>query len=249
MSTAKYSTDRLLNTQEAARYLRVSQASIRRWSDSGLLASHRVGRRRERRFREADLLVFMERSSANEPAPLAVNVAGVSVPVPGHLSPFFSSDEGGLRLTVPFLADGLRRGQPCFLVASGQVLDRYLEALDKESAVDVAAAVKAGLLTVAHFKGSTVAACIAQWEAYFAVHLAKGPTIIRVVGEMACEREMFTSEDEMLRYEEAFEVMSRRYPVAAVCQYDARAFDGVALLRALKTHPDMYAFRVGNFLN
>src|SRR3989442_5262216 len=50
----KYSTERLLNTAEAARFLRVSQASIRRWSDSGLLAARRVGRRRERRVNEAD---------------------------------------------------------------------------------------------------------------------------------------------------------------------------------------------------
>ena len=37
----------LRNTSEAARFLRVSEASIRRWSDAGLLTSHRVGRRRD----------------------------------------------------------------------------------------------------------------------------------------------------------------------------------------------------------
>ena len=40
--------DSLLNTKEAARFLRVSEASIRRWSDAGLLPARRVGRRRER---------------------------------------------------------------------------------------------------------------------------------------------------------------------------------------------------------
>ena len=39
--------DSLLNTEEAARFLRVSEASIRRWSDAGLLPARRVGRRRE----------------------------------------------------------------------------------------------------------------------------------------------------------------------------------------------------------
>ncbi|TMC37617.1 MAG: hypothetical protein E6J28_07495, partial [Chloroflexi bacterium] len=60
---------------------------------------------------------------------------------------------------------------------------------------------------------------------------------------------MFVSEDEMLRYEEAFELMGRRYPVVAVCQYDVREFDGVAMLRALKAHPDMFEVRIATFLN
>src|SRR2546426_11422973 len=60
----KYSTERLLNTAEAARFLRVSQASIRRWSDSGLLAARRVGRRRERRVRGAGLQGSMRQPAA-----------------------------------------------------------------------------------------------------------------------------------------------------------------------------------------
>src|SRR5437868_4286586 len=38
--------DRLLTTRDAATFLKVSEASIRRWTDSGLLPAHRVGRRR-----------------------------------------------------------------------------------------------------------------------------------------------------------------------------------------------------------
>jgi len=51
----------LLNTKEAAQLLRVSEASIRRWSDSGLLAARRVGRRRERRFERPELERFAAR--------------------------------------------------------------------------------------------------------------------------------------------------------------------------------------------
>src|SRR4030081_2724107 len=89
-------SDKLLNTSEAARFLRVSEASIRRWSDAGLLTSHRVGRRRERRFAESDLVKFLNR--ADKPSvqaqPAALHVGDVSVPVPGHLATFYSSDAG-----------------------------------------------------------------------------------------------------------------------------------------------------------
>src|SRR5690348_13108007 len=88
----KYSTERLLNTNEAARFLRVSEASIRRWSDSGLLPVVRVGRRRERRFSESDLLAFLDRVPATNPQASPVNVGGTALAVPSHLATLFSTE-------------------------------------------------------------------------------------------------------------------------------------------------------------
>jgi excisionase family DNA binding protein len=228
----------MLNTAEAARFLRVSQASIRRWADSGRLKASRVGGRRERRFKESDLVAFLgEQPAVAEPG---VTVGSASVPVPGHVAGYYTTDEGGLRLTVPFLAEGLRLGQPCVLVATEATFKRYVAVLGGGAGAKLMHAV---------FKGGTAAAAIAQWEQRFAELAAQGAGVIRVAGEMAEEREMFTSEDEMLRYEEAFELMSKRYPVVVICQYDVRAFSGLTVVRSFKAHPDMFAFRVGTFLN
>jgi len=218
----------MLNTKEAAGFLRVSEASIRRWCDSGLLPGVRIGRRRDRRFTESDLLAFMDRSYSIDSRTGAVKIAGTPISVPSHLATLFSTDAGGLRLTVPFFADGIRLAQPCF---------------------DLDAAMRNGTFTVVRFGGGTVAEAIAQWERNFAAAVVKGPTLIRVVGEMVSERTMFVSEDEMLGYEEAFELMSRRFPTVTMCQYDVRHFDGVALLRAMKAHPDLFGLRFGTFLN
>jgi excisionase family DNA binding protein len=57
-------TDELLDIEQAAKFLNVSETSLRRGTNAGRLACLRVGRRRERRFRRADLLAFME----DEPA-------------------------------------------------------------------------------------------------------------------------------------------------------------------------------------
>src|SRR2546428_2303322 len=121
--------DSLLNTKEAARFLRVSEASIRRWSDAGLLPARRVGRRRERRFATADLVQFLGQRSGDPQLPkqaLTVSVGGAPISLRTHLAPIFSTDLGGLRLSVPFLAEGLAAGQPCFLAATGDVLERYI---------------------------------------------------------------------------------------------------------------------------
>ena len=243
----------LLNTKEAARFLRVSEASIRRWSDSGLLAAQRVGRRRERRFAQNDLMRFLGRATGDSrPAPAdtaTVNVGGVAVPLRTHVAPIYSTDLGGLRLSVPFLADGLRAGQPCYLVAAGAALERYARALTDEQSIDFGAARDSGRLVVIAGPGANVAEAISNWERLWGRALADGPTVLRVVGEMASELSVFGSIAEMMAYEQAYELMAKRYPVVTLCQYDAREFDGQIILRALKSHPDMFVQHLGGFLN
>jgi MEDS: MEthanogen/methylotroph, DcmR Sensory domain len=66
---------------------------------------------------------------------------------------------------------------------------------------------------------------------------------------MACVRPMFASDTHLMAYEEAYELMARRFPAVTLCQYDAREFDGEIMLRVLKSHPDMFAQHLGGFLN
>ncbi|HXC79087.1 MAG TPA: MEDS domain-containing protein [Candidatus Acidoferrum sp.] len=240
----------LLNTKEAARLLRVSEASIRRWSDSGLLSARRVGRRRERRFERSELERFLGGATPERPAdPSSVlGLGGVSIPPRGHFAPIFSTDAGGLLLTVPFLADGLRAGQACFLAASGDVLDRYARALAAE-AIDFQEATRSGQLVVLNWPGATAAEVIAHWERLFVKALASRPSMLRVAGDMASERQMFPSEAEMMAYEEAYDRMARRFPLVTLCAYDARQFSGETILRMLKAHPDMFQGHLGLFLS
>jgi excisionase family DNA binding protein len=248
---SEHVSQELLNTAEAARFLRVSQASIRRWSDAGILSAHRVGGRRERRFAQSELVEFLNR--AEKPSALgnraAIHVGGVPVPLPGHLATFYSSDAGRLRLTIPFLADGLRAGQPCFLAGSAELLDLYMNILKDQDGVDLDRAVATGQYSAVGFDGATPERAVAFWEGRFADVLSNGPSVIRHVGEMAGVRRMFPSEDEMLNFEQAYEVMCRRYPVATICQYDVREFDGIAMLKVLKSHPDLFERRLATFLS
>src|SRR5229473_1179436 len=154
-------SDKLLNTAEAAKFLRVSEASVRRWSDSGLLQARRVGRRRERRFREADLTGFLSCGDSSAPLrraadPGGVVVGGTHVPIHSHLATFYNNDDSRLRLTIPFFRDGLASGQPCFLIAEGAVLKAYLQALHGQDGIDVDAALRDRKLLTAPGPGSSV---------------------------------------------------------------------------------------------
>lgn len=49
----------LLTTSEAAYLLRVSVNTIRKWSDSGLLASYKIGPRGDRRFKRTEMMDYL----------------------------------------------------------------------------------------------------------------------------------------------------------------------------------------------
>jgi len=243
-------SDRLLNTAEAARVLRVSQASVRRWSDSGLLEARRIGRRRERRFRQRDLENFLKPGSSATPTrpEREVYVGGTGVSIHGHLATFYDSDEGRLRLTIPFLRDGLLLGQRCFLAAEGESHDAYLEALRHENGIDVDAAIDNGSFVVVAGPGADVESALAFWSQSMSDALAGGPTLIRVVGEMASERTVFPTDEEMIKYEVAYNMIAKRFPTVTLCQYDVRAFGGETVFHALRAHPDLYELGLASFL-
>lgn len=166
-----------------------------------------------------------------------------------HLAVFYDSDAGRMRLSAPFLEDGLRAGQPCFLVAAGEVLDGYLDRLAAAPGLDLGRAIESGLLTIVNSPGTTVDEALQFWEQALWTSLDTRPPVIRVVGEMIVEREMFVSEAEMLAYEAAFNQMSKRFPCFVLCQYDVRAFTGPALLAALRAHPDLMALPLRNLIS
>ena len=243
-------SERLLNTAEAARFLRVSQASVRRWSDSGLLQARRVGRRRERRFRQADLEHFLQPTAHPKRTgglPRALNVGGTMVPLHSHLGTFFNSDAGRLRLAVPFLAEGLSAGQPCFLVAEGQALDAYFAGL-RNRGIDVDAATSESRLATAPGPGESVEEALSFWEEALTGALADGPNVLRAVGDMGSARKGFESDRQMIDFEVAFNSISKRLPTVILCQYDVREFDGETIFQAIRAHPDLYETHLGGFL-
>jgi transcriptional repressor of dcmA and dcmR len=184
-----------------------------------------------------------------KPDGAAVMVGGSPVPLHSHYPVFYATDEGRLRLALPFLRDGLRLGQICFLSASGKVRAAYLDALITLDEVDIESAIRNDQFVLVDSIGGTVDECIAFWERTFWKALEAGSKVIRVVGEMECEREVFTSEAEMMSYELAYNAVAHRFPAVTLCQYDVRAFQGEVILEAFKAHPDTYERRVATFLS
>jgi len=246
-------SEKLLNTAEAAAFLRASQASVRRWADAGLLLASRIGRRGARRFREEDLLRFMGRSpAATSPAapvlPRALLFQGMAVRLGSHLASLYGTDEGRLRVGLPFLREGLLANQTCLLYAAGAFRDEYLRALKSEK-VDVAAAIEDRLLVLMAVRRVSVDEWIKDFERLIAEAGRDRPGPVRFVGDTTTGLRNVGSARSLSRLEKELTAVVKRLPVVVLCPYDARAFDGVEVMEALKHHFDTFDYQLGYFLS
>jgi len=220
----------LLDIAQAAAFLHVSQMSLRRWTNSGRLPCFRVGGRRERRFRRADLLAFLERSGEPIRAPQG----------PGHLCGLYTSMAARERWAAAFLAAGLEAGAISFLAAEAAVRQRVLARLAGDWPAARAAA-RSGRLVLSQYAPSA-AAQLEYWEAGFTSATGAGARELRVAGDVSGgplgRRRSF---DDVLAYEREYGALSRRFGVTTLCLYDARRLSGVEASRVLQVHSDMLA--------
>jgi transcriptional repressor of dcmA and dcmR len=235
-------SEQLLDIEQAARFLNVSETSLRRWTNAGRLACLRVGRRRERRFRTADLLSFMESQpavrDAPEPPPGTMLVDGVAVRHGAHLCGLYDTDAGRIRQAAEFLVGGCRPGAVGILVATPEDRERILAALehaDPLARLDI----EAGRVVIGEY-APTLEAQLDWWEARLLDATRAGARSIRVVGDIQGFAEVISRQD-ILTYEAAYDRrIAHRFPVVTLCQYDVRRFSSVAILDALKLHRDSF---------
>ena len=126
-------------------------------------------------------------------------------------------------------------------------MDAYVAGLRKQG-IDVDAAIREGRLRTAPGPGASVEEALSFWEEALTGALAKGPNVLRVVGDMGSARKGFGSDRQMIDFEVAFNSISKRLPTVALCQYDVREFDGETIFQAIRAHPDLYDMHPGGFL-
>jgi transcriptional repressor of dcmA and dcmR len=241
----------LLDIREAAQFLGVSETSLRRWTNAGVLPCLRIGRRRERRFRRTDLLAFLEsqprhptRTDGHQAPGLTPRPADQSITLThgGHLCGFYDSELGRITLAVPFLLEGLQEGSMVYLVASARSIKTVLKYL-KAKRPSLDRDIKSGKLLACDYQKDPRAQ-IKDFESRLDEAAADGSQSFRVFGD-TWEMRRKTSADKFADYETSYDqFIARRYPVVTLCAYDARRFSGVDVLDALKAHRDTFRYPI-----
>jgi transcriptional repressor of dcmA and dcmR len=248
-----------MNIGEAAEFLNVSEVSLRRWTNSGRLRCLRVGARRERRFTRDDLTAYLQEQTREQPAkaprpqsPRAneqtpVVLENIAIERGSHLCSLYRNDLGRLKLSVPFLAEGLRQGEVCFLNAAGDVRDDILDNLrDVYSAVDQSIAGGRLMLSEGRASGPEM---FDYLERQFTMASRPGNRLFRLVGDMAWAIHQKIDIDDLMAFERHYNhTLGRRFPIVSLCQYDTRLFSGLAVHEALMCHEDTFSYPLSRFL-
>jgi len=238
--------------------LNVSEISLRRWTDAGKLSCLRIGGRRERRFKQQDLTDFLEVQSRSEPATKNVRgiadgkvtkifLEGIAIDYGNHLCSLYETDIGRIKLSVPFLADGLRKGDKCFLIAATATQDVILESL-MEVYPDTKTAIATSRLVLSTGM-STSDKFYDYLEQSFLQASRHGDQYMRVLGDMAWAVDKGMDVDDLMSFEMRYNhSLAKKFAVVSLCQYDSRKFTGTEIVKALKNHEDTFQFPLSRFV-
>ncbi|MDX9735236.1 MAG: MEDS domain-containing protein [Thermoanaerobaculia bacterium] len=80
---------------------------------------------------------------------------------------------------------------------------------------------------------------LANFPLVYGAGVEAGFAGVRATGEMSWARRGLPGSDLLIEYESRINTVVREVPLTAVCQYDARQFDGATLFEVLMVHPVM----------
>ncbi len=231
-------TRQLLTIDEAARYLNVSKSSLRRWTNSGRLACHRIGVRGERRFAVTDLEGLLVTSSI-----AALDAAAASGSV-RHVCSHFRDVEESWRLFLPYFRYHAERSAPVFYIHDSTSRERFF-AYVRAAGWDPEELTRRGLLELIHSSqaylrtGSFSASGMIDFVAEAIEKArARGHRLMLVSGEMTWSLSGAPGSGEMIEYEERLNDLLLNYPdVTIVCHYSTELFGSQLTLDALRAHP------------
>lgn len=238
-----------LNIKEAAGFLNVSEASLRRWTNSGRLECSRIGAKRERRFRRSDLISFLDRGAVEHEIPQKseVELEGVSISYGKHICTLYENDLGRIKWSVPFLIDGLKENSCCFLVSTVETRTEILSHV-RDGYADLDKALETGQLILSEGIPDGDRMCHFV-ERSIIMATKSGYRTFRLLGDMSWSIAQGMSKSQLFAYEHQFDrEVGHSYPLVSVCQYDTRDFSGSDVLNALKTHQDTFEYPLSRFL-
>ncbi|QLD90087.1 MEDS domain-containing protein [Natronomonas salina] len=145
---------------------------------------------------------------------------------------------------VPFVREGLERGERCIYVADDNTVDEVLDAL-RAGGIDVDAARESGALSV-HTEADTYRrsgefdreAMLEFWEEALSEATAGEFAGVRAAAEMTWALDADDTDlDDLCEYEELLNPLYDGEDYAVLCQYNRDRFPAEVLHDVLKTHP------------
>ena len=238
----------LLTIEEAANLLKVSKATLRRWTDNNLLPCQRIGPRKERRFQRIDLIQFLSNKLGSQTFPLPLSKLDKSSfyessMEPNHISSYYNNTIEQWKILTPFL---LEHSQP-----NAHII--YLHHSDKttikkqfdQNKFDIKTLINNHTLELYHSNDSYLIndVFIANrmfefWQEKISAAQSNGINKIFLTGEMGWALQEKPGCEHLHAYEAQLNKLLHTFPeVTVLCQYSLAEFSTQDILESVCTHP------------
>jgi hypothetical protein len=164
-----------------------------------------------------------------------------------HVCLIYENEEQRKRIISEYIAEGLKKGEVVRYFSDtttpGDVrswlLDMGIEITEaeKKGAFGISPAVNA-YCPDGYFEPKTM---INRTIQRYGIAKEAGFCGSRACGEMSWVLKDIPGSDQLLEYELLLNTIKTTFPHSGMCQYDARLFDGVTLLKILQVHPYIIA--------
>jgi hypothetical protein len=167
------------------------------------------------------------------------------VPLGSHICQVYSNESERDDALLRFLARGLALGEAtaCFSEAfvAGDQAEWFAAAgisleTERESGAFTSSGAESVYFQDGYFDPERMLTLLAKFHQDALAAHRKGA---RVIGEMSPNINRIKGGSRLLEYEGRVNALLREHPVTAVCQYDARRFDGATIMDVLSVHPLM----------
>lgn len=221
----------LLNISDAAAFLNVSEMTIRRWTNKGILPCYRVGGRRSRRFDRKDLQHFVGgKLQSSKAGDVSIGYKGFVVPDGAHITHLSLDASEALDVASSYILEGLVTGESVWVVAPPLETERIFSALRKRH-IDPETLGENGLL--GFNEGMSMPK--QQFQSLAEKALAHNKRF-RVFGDMRWTKAKNWSSVALRELEESIGVNAMYTGVLFLCQYALASFCGEDAMMALETH-------------
>jgi excisionase family DNA binding protein len=218
--------EKLLNVKEAAVFLNVSEMTVRRWTNDGLLKCYRVGGRRARRFKQEDLLEYLK---GNVGSYISLGIHGYAVPDGSHVTHLSLNPEESFDVAVSYVIDGLVNQETVCVVSPDVERKRVIETL-KQRDIDAGALKKAGRLHFSHGMDTPL-----EQARQIADVTGSSQNRFRIFGDMTWAKDKGWLMNDLHELEKRVN-MSQTQGMLFLCQYKLDRFSGEEAMMALENH-------------
>lgn len=238
----------LLTIAEAATFLNVSKATIRRWTNDGRLQCLRIGARDERRFHKRELVAFLGEDSSQHSAVPARMAETESPAGAAHHCLVTNDRDQEWEILAPAILSGLGEGAQVLMI---EVADRKerLEKLFKSKGLSKRKLLASHALRTVSVEDSYFLSGEFRWDRAIAFiesaileAKARGFEKVLIIGadSGAADSGLQGYANELKKYELGVDEMLARHPNASVlCPYTASEISAQLMAQGFLTHPHM----------